>query len=189
MRAHAYGYVHKPLAIGPLAEMVQHALEAPVWQDDIKILSARPEWVTVDLGATLNAAERTVHLFRELEADLPAQICEDVSAAFRELLLNAIEHGAKGDPHKRVRVSFLRTSRSLAVHIQDPGKGFSLDTISHAAVCNPDDCPTRHVEIRAEQGQRPGGFGILMARNLVDELLYNERGNQVVFVKYLTADK
>ena len=43
----------------------------------------------------------------------------------------------------------------------------------------------RHVEIRAEKGQRPGGFGILMSRTLVDELLYNERGNAVLFVKYL----
>ena len=32
---------------------------------------------------------------------------------------------------------------------------------------------------------KPGGFGILMSRNLVDDLLYNERGNAVLFVKYL----
>jgi len=36
-----------------------------------------------------------------------------------------------------------------------------------------------------EAGQRPGGFGILMSRNLVDELVYNERGSGVLFVKYL----
>ena len=35
-----------------------------------------------------------------------------------------------------------------------------------------------------EKGCRPG-FGILMVRNLVDEPLYNERGNSVLFVKYL----
>jgi len=32
---------------------------------------------------------------------------------------------------------------------------------------------------------RPGGFGILMAKKLVDELLYNEQGNEVLLVKYL----
>jgi anti-sigma regulatory factor (Ser/Thr protein kinase) len=32
---------------------------------------------------------------------------------------------------------------------------------------------------------RPGGFGLLMARKLVDELIYNEQGNEVVLVKYL----
>jgi anti-sigma regulatory factor (Ser/Thr protein kinase) len=38
----------------------------------------------------------------------------------------------------------------------------------------------------AEQvGLRPGGYGVLLARQLVDELLYNEKGNEVLLVKYL----
>jgi hypothetical protein len=39
--------------------------------------------------------------------------------------------------------------------------------------------------VREERGMRPGGFGILTVRALVDELLYNEKRNEVVFVKYL----
>jgi len=73
----------------------------------------------------------------------------------------------------------------VIVHIHDPGKGFSLDLLPHAAISNPEDSPTKHVEVRANEGRRPGGFGILMTRNLADELLYNERGNAVLFVKYL----
>jgi anti-sigma regulatory factor (Ser/Thr protein kinase) len=57
--------------------------------------------------------------------------------------------------------------------------------VPHAAISNPENSPIRHVEVRAEAGQRPGGFGILMTRNLVDELIYNQRGNGVLFVKYL----
>ena len=79
----------------------------------------------------------------------------------------------------------MRTHKALIVQIQDPGKGFSLDSLPHAAISNPEDSPIRHVEVRVEAGQRPGGFGILMTRNLVDELIYNERGNGVMFVKYL----
>ncbi len=41
--------------------------------------------------------------------------------------------------------------------------------------------------MRAEQGLRPGGFGILIARNMVDEMIYNERHNEVVLIKYLDA--
>lgn len=185
IRYHAYSYFHKPLPGGPLAEMVQQALDASSWKDDIRVLSARPEWITLEVRCKMDAAERTTHFLREMEADLKPQICEDVAAAFRELLMNAIEHGGRSDPRKRVRVSLLRTSRSVIVHIHDPGSGFSLDFLPHAAISNPDDSPIRHVEIRAEQGQRPGGFGILMTRNLVDDLLYNERGNAVMFVKYL----
>ena len=41
------------------------------------------------------------------------------------------------------------------------------------------------MRVRDEKGIQPGGFGILMARATVDELLYNEARNEVVFVKYL----
>ena len=34
-------------------------------------------------------------------------------------------------------------------------------------------------------GLRPGGLGLVITRSLVDELIYNEARNEVVFVKYL----
>jgi DNA-binding NarL/FixJ family response regulator len=185
IRARAYSYFHKPLQEGPLADMVQQALESSSWRDDIKLISARPDWITLDVRCKLEAAERMTHFLREVESALPAQAREDIAAAFRELLLNAIEHGGGSDPGKRVRVSLVRTSRSLIVRIHDPGKGFSMDLLPHAAISNPDDAPIQHVEVRTQRGQRPGGFGILMTRNLVDELVYNQRGNEVLFVKYL----
>jgi len=189
MRARAYSYVHKPLVAGPLAEIVHQALESSGWEGDVRVTSARREWIDLEVRCKLEAAERAVHLVGELETGMPPEVWDDVATAFRELLLNAVEHGGRSDSRKRVHVCVLHTARALIVRVQDPGKGFSLDTVHHSAVCNPVDSPTRHVEIRAESGQRPGGFGILMARNLVDELLYNERGNEVVFVKYKTWEK
>ncbi len=41
------------------------------------------------------------------------------------------------------------------------------------------------MEERESKGIRPGGFGILMAKKFVDELLYNEQGNEVLLVKHL----
>jgi anti-sigma regulatory factor (Ser/Thr protein kinase)/CheY-like chemotaxis protein len=186
IRGRAYSYFHKPFPEGPLTDMVQQALDSsPSWRDDIKMLSAHPEWITLDVRCKLEAVERMTHFLREVEAGLPNQAREDVAAAFRELLLNAVEHGGGSDPGKRVRISLVRTARSLIVRIHDPGRGFSMDLLPHAAISNPDDAPIRHVEVRTERGQRPGGFGILMTRNLVDELVYNQRGNEVLFVKYL----
>ena len=43
----------------------------------------------------------------------------------------------------------------------------------------------KHAKERERKGLRPGGFGILMVRAMVDELIYNEAQNEVVFVKYL----
>jgi len=41
------------------------------------------------------------------------------------------------------------------------------------------------MRIREEKGIRPGGFGIVSVRASVDELIYNEKRNEVVFIKYL----
>ena len=45
-----------------------------------------------------------------------------------------------------------------------------------------------HVDVREAKGLRPGGFGLLTVRSSVDELLYNEQRNEVVFVKYLETE-
>jgi DNA-binding NarL/FixJ family response regulator len=186
IRERAYSYFHKPILEGPFSDMVQLALEAPAtWRDDLKVISARPEWITLEVRCKMEAADRTTHFIRELLADLPPVLREDIATAFRELVLNGMEHGGRYDAGKRVRTSLLRTSRAVIVSISDPGRGFSLDLLPHAAISNPAGSPIQHVELRAEKGQRPGGFGILMARNLADDLIYNERGNSVLFVKYL----
>ena len=39
---------------------------------------------------------------------------------------------------------------------------------------------------RAELGMRPGGFGMLIVRQIVDEVVYNERGNEVLLIKHLS---
>ena len=57
--------------------------------------------------------------------------------------------------------------------------------ICHAAISNAVDEPYAHMRVREEKGLRPGGFGLLMTRTLVDELIYNEAHNEVVFVKYV----
>jgi anti-sigma regulatory factor (Ser/Thr protein kinase) len=57
--------------------------------------------------------------------------------------------------------------------------------LSHSALANPSDRPIEHAMEREKKGLRPGGFGLLMTKQKVDELLYNEAQNEVVFVKYL----
>src|SRR5206468_2191213 len=80
-----------------------------------------------EVRCKIDAADRTTHFLREMTSDLPPQTCEDIASAFRELLMNGIEHGGKNDPRKRVRASLLRTRHSIIGHIHDPGSGFSLD--------------------------------------------------------------
>jgi anti-sigma regulatory factor (Ser/Thr protein kinase) len=108
--------------------------------------------------------------------------------AFREMLMNAIEHGGRLDPNRQVEISYLRVRHMVTCRISDPGEGFTLDEIPHAAVANPPDDPLHHIEYREAKGMRPGGFGVLVTQGLVDELVYNEQGNEVVLIKYLDLE-
>jgi CheY-like chemotaxis protein len=185
IREQAFSYFSKPFSPSAVADMIADAVDTRHWQDDIEVLSASPQWISLRLRCKMETADRLMQFVRELEMDIASNERENIASAFRELLMNAIEHGGESDPQKRVQVTYIRTSRAIVYLIQDPGKGFSFDEIDHAAIANPPDEPARHLEIRAEKGVRPGGFGILLTRNLVDELIYSEKGNEVLFIKYL----
>jgi hypothetical protein len=62
---------------------------------------------------------------------------------------------------------------------------FALEELRHAAISSPADPRFSHVAVREEQGMRPGGFGLLVAKQQVDDLIYNEKGNDVLLIKYI----
>jgi DNA-binding NarL/FixJ family response regulator len=185
MREHAFAYFCKPFDPDVLTEMVTRALDLPAWEDGIEVVSACPEWIALRVRCQALTAERLFQFMRELRIDLPQEEQEAIAVAFREILLNAIEHGGQFDPNKRVYIECGRTKRILIYHVRDPGKGFSFEALPHAAISNPPNAPAAHLQYRTELNMRAGGFGILVTRNLVDELIYNERGNEVLLVKYL----
>jgi anti-sigma regulatory factor (Ser/Thr protein kinase) len=151
----------------------------------VEVVSALPEWVELKVPCDLAAIPPLQMLLARLDADLPPEIGEAISYAFREMLSNAVEYGGHLDPAERVEVRFVRLKRAVICRIKDPGDGFDPARIEHAAINNPNQDPIRHVSVREEQGLRAGGFGILLTSQLVDELVYNERHNELMFVKYL----
>ena len=187
LRDQAYGYFTKPFSLDQAAETVALALSARAPQSDIEVLSATPEWISLNLRCKLEIADRIIPFLRELSAELAVEDREDVGTAFRELLMNAIEHGAGSDPSKTVRLDYMRTAKSILYKVVDPGEGFSLSNLSHAAVSNEPDAPFQHCDERKRLGLRPGGFGILLTKSLADELIYNEKGNEVLLIKYVCS--
>ena len=185
IREHAFSYISAPFERSTVKDIAARALDVPVWKDGIELVSARRDWITLNLRCRKLTAERLLQFMRELQLDLSDEERDNIGIAFRELLLNAIEHGGDCDPKKKVLISYLRTSKLILYHIKDPGEGFSLESLLHAAISNPPDNPTAHIVYRLEHGLRAGGFGILMTQNLVDELIYNEKGNEVLLIKYL----
>ncbi|HKW31490.1 MAG TPA: ATP-binding protein [Candidatus Acidoferrum sp.] len=182
MRERAFSYFSSPFDARELTEMVRAAMASPCWDDGIEVMSATPAWVRLAARCDLPTADRLVQFLRGVR---DPEIPDGIISAFREVLLNAMEYGGHFDPSQHVEISFLRARRVVACRVKDPGQGFSLEEVRHAAINNPVEDLLSHVAVREAQGLRPGGFGLLLAKKLVDELFYSEQGNEVLLVKYV----
>jgi FixJ family two-component response regulator/anti-sigma regulatory factor (Ser/Thr protein kinase) len=188
LRRHAYDFLPKPIEPSRLLEVVRRAMSTDHEVAPIDVVSARPEWVELLVPCTREAADRIQSFLQQLETDLPAEVRDSVGLAFRELLLNGIEWGGHLNPAQKVRVACVRTRRMLLYRIADPGDGFAFERLPHAAIQHAPGV-IEHDIVRSERGMRPGGFGLVMIRAIADELVYNERQNEVLFVKYLDVPR
>jgi anti-sigma regulatory factor (Ser/Thr protein kinase)/DNA-binding NarL/FixJ family response regulator len=184
LRQRVFACFSAPFDASEIADMLSRALEAGDWKDGIEVLSATPDWIHVRVNCRLLSAERLVNFLTELRSDVPEAPRDDFMFAFREVLMNAMEHGGHFDPDQVVEVTAVRTARTMVFYLRDPGPGFDLDALPHAAITRQDD-PLAVAEIREKEGLRPGGFGLLLTRQIVDEMLYSERRNEVILIKHL----
>jgi len=186
IRAGAFSYFTRPLSTQAMEEVLQLALESPAWDEAIEMLSGTDAWIRLSVRCDVSAANRLQQFVRAF-LNLPEVDEDKVALASREMLLNAMEHGGKFDPQRRIEIAYLRARLVVLIRIKDPGEGFSLEKNLDTAANNPQDDPLRHQKHREAQGIRPGGYGILLAKNLVDELFYGEKGNDVLLIKYLNG--
>jgi anti-sigma regulatory factor (Ser/Thr protein kinase) len=91
-----------------------------------------------------------------------------------EALSNAMLYGNLRDPSKRVLVEVAFGAGRLEARVTDQGPGFDPSTV-------PD--PTT-----PENLARPCGRGLFLMRKLLDEVLYNDQGNQVTLVLRLESE-
>ncbi len=162
-----------------------NAREAFADVPELRVTSATPGWICIQIPPDMRWKDRVVSFFRSQMEDLEEELCNGMTMAIDELLSNALEHGCKLHPRCGVELSFVRTRSALVLHICDNGPGFSITSVPHAAVNNPPEDPLRHAEYRSQMGLRPGGFGIMLVKQVADELIYNEGGNAVLLIKYL----
>jgi anti-sigma regulatory factor (Ser/Thr protein kinase) len=187
LRARVFACFTPPFDSYEIANLTKQAASDTQDGEDIEILSARPGWVSVRVNSRLISAERLLSFAKELSAQLPDDAKHDILQALREILLNAMEHGAAFNPDQSVDVTAIRTARAMVFRVRDPGAGFRQESLSHAAFANGSEDPTAHIAHREEEGMRAGGYGLLLASGTVDELIYNEIGNEAILIKYLDS--
>src|SRR5947209_6274596 len=128
MREGAFSYFSAPFEASEVAEMVRAAMAEPCWDDGIEVLSGTPAWFSLTARCDLATANRLVQFLRGVRDPSISEAEKDqVISAFREILINAMEHGAHFDPSQHVDISFIRARRAIACRVKDPGKGFSLE--------------------------------------------------------------
>ena len=185
LRARVFACFTAPFDPVAIANIAQAAASDDEWRDNIEIVTARPGWVSVRANCHMLTAERLLTFANELSSQVSLNTRHQMMQALREILSNAIEHGAACNAEQVVEVTGIQTARSLVFYVRDPGSGFRLDSLSpevfaHKASQLPEDNGSR------KEGERPHGYGLLLAAGTVDELIYSDVGNEVVLIKYLS---
>lgn len=186
LREDVFACFTPPFDYREVASMAAAGLGESGHPDGIELVSGLPHWLTVRVSCELLTAERLVRFMTELQSSLPAGERDLLLTAFREMLLNAMEHGAGFDADKVIEVTAAKTERAIVYHFRDPGGGFDRADLNHCATSSSPEEVLASAEKRMELGLRPGGFGMLIVRQIVDELVYNERGNEVLLIKHLS---
>jgi DNA-binding response OmpR family regulator len=177
-RVGANGYLTKPYAVEELAGVVRAARS---WRDGLEQRRVRHE-VALELDSHTAYLLDVDNFFAELcrQTPLSHEQVIHLRQAFLEIGQNAIEWGNQMRPDKAVRVLFRAYQDRVEVVVRDEGAGFDPEHLPHAASS---DDPLAHIDVRERLGLREGGFGLLIARGLVDELRQSERGNVITLIK------
>lgn len=93
-----------------------------------------------------------------------------VHLTFEEAFLNAVKHGNKMDPTKKVKIDYSVDADKVEISVTDEGDGFQPDEVA-----DPRFGPGLY---------QPGGRGLLLMNSYMDMVRYNERGNSVYMVRY-----
>ena len=107
------------------------------------------------------------------------------SAAIREAVGNAIQHGNRNDPAKHVCIELRQNPATITVSVRDEGPGF--DAESRLRQASSTDAAQAARERHREGGR--GGLGILMLLRGADMVRYSKAGNLVTLTKLLRRQR
>lgn len=114
-------------------------------------------------------SKQLITLLKEKGVD--EEIIFDIHIGFEEALRNAMIHGNKQDPAKKVVVETEINENKVIIYVEDEGGGFDPQNL-------PD--PTLDENLLKE-----GGRGVYLIKHLMDEVRYENGGRKVIMVKYL----
>jgi two-component system OmpR family response regulator len=184
VRVGANGYLAKPFTADHLFDAIDKAM---AWRQEHTTRGTAGE-INFDIRSEVTYLQQTNDLLSDLYAHTPLteRQVKDLKQAVMEMGGNAIEWGHRKNADLPLRITYRIDPDAVILIIRDQGPGFNPTKIPHAAQ---EEDPIGHLDVRNELGIREGGFGIMLARGLVDEFRYNDKGNEVTLVKRFVKAK
>ncbi len=123
--------------------------------------------IASDLQAAREVEERLLNQVLKLGYDQESAFA--IRLALEEALVNAHKHGNRCDPAKTITISYSIDDRRVVVRVRDDGPGFEPIHV-------PDPTLPHRLSL-------PTGRGLMLMRAYLDDLDYNEKGNEVQLIK------
>ncbi len=181
-RVGANAYVTKPYGIQDLFNAID---SATAWRANLKEGETQGE-IHVELNSEvtllqdLNDFLMSLWQFTSFEDNQVLQLRQ----AVMEMAQNAIEWGNRHESDLLVTITYRVFDDRVEIVVRDQGNGFDMNNLPHAAAA---DDPFTHLDVRDKLGLRSGGYGLMICKGMVDELRYNDAGNEVTLIKRFAA--
>ncbi len=140
--------------------------------DDILMVaidSRRAEWRTL-LFPDIDIQGAKEIMIGELKGlELPHELISDLHVVMDELFDNAFSHGNRRNPELPIQLEYMVSPEEFRIRVTDSGEGFDwrgLDML-----------------MNKDKLLSGSGRGMYFIRSLMDELTFNEKGNQVTAIK------
>ncbi len=137
--------------------------------DRTKLMTRLDVTFNADPSAINGVVEEVMAMARKLECAAGKEF--EIETALREALANAIVHGCKNDPSKKVECYVAcDEERGMLIVVRDPGNGF--DPLAIPDPCNGENVYSNH------------GRGIYLINQLMDEVKFERNGTEIHMRKY-----
>lgn len=131
------------------------------------------EFFAMEIGSApseIHAVEEELEKFCERVGLIEDDI-ENFGIATTEMVNNAIRHGNKNEPEKKVYVTFEKQPEKMIVTVRDSGNGFIPENVADP--------------LAPENLYKDSGRGIFIVKMLMDDVKFNvtDQGTEVVLTK------
>ncbi|MFH1760095.1 MAG: response regulator [bacterium] len=178
-RVGADAWIAKPFTFSVVFEKIEATIKH---REEIQKFEVCTDWVNFNFASEEHLFDEANHFLSLLLAKsrFSEKDFSKLRFAISEILRNALEHGNKFEKDKWVSISYVIFQNKFVLKIKDEGTGFNLVQVPDVI-----KDPFGEQARREAAGIRPGGFGLAMVKEIMDDISYSDKGNEVLMTKYL----